>query len=36
MTLSLKVFISRIESCTFKEAIGIADNGNNFNNNLDN
>lgn len=36
VTLSLKVFVSRIESCAFKEAIGVADNGNNFNNNLDN
>lgn len=34
--LYLKIFINRVESCVFKEVIGVVDNKRNFNNNLEN
>lgn len=34
--LCSKVFISRVRSYAFKEAINVADNKSNFNSNLDN
>lgn len=30
-----KSFMSRVGSCAFKEAVGVADNGGNFNSNLE-
>lgn len=36
MALRLKAFMSRVGSFAFKEAVGVADNGSNFNGNLGN